>query len=230
MMNFSMPKGIVTLVTRSIIISERMRLEKKQVVEAEPEEKEREERTDLKDVNVTKEVLVNPAFPDQLVVIGGGLTEASCLKDYYPLLNIDCKVESVMRFKYKCFLDAYKGYHQIQLAREDEEKMVFYTDQGTYCYTKMPFGLKSVGATYKRLVDTDFQSQIGRNLEAYVDDMVIKSKDEKMLLADITKTFDNLRKINMKLNPKKCSFSVEKGKFLGYMVTSDGIHANLVCA
>ncbi|GJR98356.1 reverse transcriptase domain-containing protein [Tanacetum coccineum] len=98
--------------------------------------------------------------------------------------------------------------------------------QGTYCYTKMPFGLKNAGATYQRLVDSTFQSQIGRNLEAYVDDMVIKSKDEKILLADIAETFDNLKKINMKLNPKKCSFGVEEGKFLGYMVTSEGIRAN----
>nr|GEZ84428.1 reverse transcriptase domain-containing protein [Tanacetum cinerariifolium] len=67
----------------------------------------------------------------------------------------------------------------------------------------------------------------GRNLEAYVDDMVIKSRDEKMLLADISKTFDNLKKINMKLNPKKCSFRVEEGKFSGYMETSEGIRANL---
>ncbi|GJY27931.1 reverse transcriptase domain-containing protein [Tanacetum coccineum] len=65
-----------------------------------------------------------------------------------------------------------------------------------------------------------------RNLEAYVDDMAIKSKDEKMLLADIAETFDNLKRINMKLNPKKCSFGVEEGKFLGYMVTSEGIRAN----
>ncbi|GKC91155.1 reverse transcriptase domain-containing protein, partial [Tanacetum coccineum] len=69
-------------------------------------------------------------------------------------------------------------------------------------------------------------SQIGRNLEAYVDDMVIKSRDEKMLLADIAETFDNLKKINMKLNPKKCSFGVEEGKFLGYMVMSKGIRDN----
>ncbi|GJR22197.1 reverse transcriptase domain-containing protein [Tanacetum coccineum] len=90
----------------------------------------------------------------------------------------------------------------------------------------MPFGLKNAGATYQRLVDSTFQSQIGRNLEAYVDDMVIKSKDEKMLLADIAETFDNLKKINMKLNPKKSSFRVEEGKFLGHMVTSKGIRAN----
>ncbi|GJR74434.1 reverse transcriptase domain-containing protein [Tanacetum coccineum] len=105
--------------------------------------------------------------------------------------------------------------------------MAFYTNQGTYCYTKMPFGLKNAGATYQRLVDSTFQSQIGRNLEAYVDDMVIKSRDEKMLLADIAETFDNLKRINMKLNPKKCSFGVEEGKFLGYMVTSEGVRANL---
>nr|GEW54509.1 reverse transcriptase domain-containing protein [Tanacetum cinerariifolium] len=138
----------------------------------------------------------------------------ACPKDFYPLSNIDFKVESVMGFKYKCFLDAYKGYYQIQMAEEDEEKTAFYTDQGTYCYTKMPFGLKNTGATYQRLVDSNFQSQIGRNLEAYVDDMVIKSRDEKMLLAAILETFDNLKKINMKLNPKKCSFGVEDGKTL----------------
>lgn len=112
------------------------------------------------------------------------------------------------------------------MAREDEEKTAFYTEQGTYCYTKMPFGLKNAGATYQRIIDSAFQSQIGRNLEAYVDDMVIKSKEEHEMLADIVETFDNLRKINMKLNPKKCSFGMEEGKFLGYMVTSEGIRAN----
>ncbi|GJS76730.1 reverse transcriptase domain-containing protein [Tanacetum coccineum] len=152
---------------------------------------------------------------------------SACLKDYYPLPNIDCKTESVMGFKYKCFLDAYKGYHQIQMAEENKEKTASYIDQGTYCYTKIPFGLRNTGATYQRLVDSTFQSQIGRNLKAYMDDMVIKSRDEKMLLADISETFDNLKKINMKLNPKKCSFGVEEGKFLGYMVTSEGIRANL---
>lgn len=114
----------------------------------------------------------------------------------------------------------------MQMAREDEEKTAFYTEQGTYCYTKMPFGLKNAGATYQRIIDSAFQSQIGRNLEAYVDDMVIKSKEEHEMLADIVETFDNLRKINMKLNPKKCSFGMEEGKFLGYMVTSEGIRAN----
>ncbi|GKA01741.1 hypothetical protein Tco_0674406 [Tanacetum coccineum] len=68
-------------------------------------------------------------------------------------------------FSTSVFLDAYKGYHQIQMAREDEEKTAFYTEQGTYCYLKMPFGLKNAGATYQRLVDSQrFQSPIGKNL------------------------------------------------------------------
>nr|GEW08795.1 reverse transcriptase domain-containing protein [Tanacetum cinerariifolium] len=121
--------------------------------------------------------------------------------------------------------DAYKGYHQIQMSEEDKEKTVFYTDQGTFCYTKMPFGLKNVRATYQRLVDSAFQTELGRNLEAYLDDMVIKSRAEKDMIMDVMETFDNLKKINMKLNPKKCSFGVKEGKFLGYMVTSEGIRA-----
>ncbi|GJT29857.1 hypothetical protein Tco_0910132 [Tanacetum coccineum] len=127
--------------------------------------------------------------------------------DYYPLLEIDMKIKAVMGFPFKCFLDAYKGYHQIQMSEEDDKKTALYTDQGTYCYTKMPFGLK--------------QKQ-----KAYVDDMVIKSKTEQEMILDIAETFDNLRRVNMKSNSRKCSFSVEEGKFLGYMVTSEGIRAN----
>ncbi|GJT09495.1 hypothetical protein Tco_0856537 [Tanacetum coccineum] len=76
-------------------------------------------------------------------------------------------------------------------------------------------------------IEEKIESVIGRNLKAYVDDMVIKSNDEKVSIEDITKSFDNLRRINMKLNPKKSSFGVEEGKFMGYMVTSEGIWANL---
>ncbi|GJW09436.1 reverse transcriptase domain-containing protein [Tanacetum coccineum] len=79
----------------------------------------------------------------------------------------------------------------------------------------MPFGLKNAGATYQRLVDGVFRSQIGKNLEVYVDDMVVKSRTEREMPADIAETFDNLKRISMKLNPKKCSFGVTEGKFLG---------------
>nr|GEZ21271.1 reverse transcriptase domain-containing protein [Tanacetum cinerariifolium] len=147
----------------------------------------------------------------------------ACPQDCYPLPEIDWKVESLCDYPFKCFLDAYKGYHQIQLAESDEEKTAFHIGQGVYCYTKMPFGLKNAGATYHRLVDKAFDSQIGRNIEVYVDDLVIKSHTEAEMLRDISKTFRTLRKINMKLNPKKCTFGAVEGMFLGYMITPEGI-------
>ncbi|GJU04038.1 reverse transcriptase domain-containing protein [Tanacetum coccineum] len=118
----------------------------------------------------------------------------ACPKDRYPLSEIDWKIESLMGFKYKCFLDAYKGYDQIQMTKKNEEKTAFHTDKGVFCYTKMPFGLKNARATYQRLVDTIFEGQIGRNLEAYVDDMVIKSKTKLEMIKDIEETLLTLKK------------------------------------
>ncbi|GJW55825.1 reverse transcriptase domain-containing protein [Tanacetum coccineum] len=147
-------------------------------------------------------------------------------KDCYPLPEIDWKIESLLGFRLKCFLDAYKGYHQIQMVEEDEDKTAFYVGEGVFCYKKMSFGLKNAGATYQWLMDKVFNRQIGRNLEAYVDDMVIKSTFEKEMLKDIRETLKRLRSINMKLNPKKCSFDVEDGPFLGHLITKHGIKAN----
>ncbi|GJW55870.1 reverse transcriptase domain-containing protein [Tanacetum coccineum] len=83
----------------------------------------------------------------------------------------------------------------------------------------MHFVLKNIGATYRRLVDKVFSDQIGRNLEAYVDDMVIKSISTEDMLKDIQETFEKFWSINMKLNPKKCSFGVEECPFLGHLIT-----------
>ena len=85
------------------------------------------------------------------------MASKACPKDCYPLPEIDWKVESLCGYTFKCFLDAYEGYHQIQMAVEDEEKTAFNTSQGLFCYRKMPFGLKNAGATYQRLVDMAFQ-------------------------------------------------------------------------
>ncbi|GKD18442.1 reverse transcriptase domain-containing protein [Tanacetum coccineum] len=109
------------------------------------------------------------------------------------------------------------------MAESDEEKTAFHTSHGVYCYTKMPFGLKNAGATYQGLVDKAFDNQVGRNIEVYVNDLVIKSHTETEMLRDIDKTFCTLRKINMKLNPKKCTFGVVEGMFLGYMISPEGI-------
>ncbi|GJZ15344.1 hypothetical protein Tco_0551021 [Tanacetum coccineum] len=147
----------------------------------------------------------------------------ACPKEGYPLPKIDWKVESLYGFPFKCFMDAYKGYHQIQMAQEDEEKTAFITNHGIFCYIKVPFGLRNAGATYQRLVDKAFHGQIGRNLEAYVDDLVIKSHTEDEIVRDIEETFKTPRKINMKLNPKKCTLRVKEGMFLGYQVNTKGI-------
>nr|GEX31969.1 reverse transcriptase domain-containing protein [Tanacetum cinerariifolium] len=147
----------------------------------------------------------------------------ACPQDCYPLAEIDWKVESLCGYPFKCFLDAYKGYHQIQLAAADKEKTAFHTRQGVYRYTKMPFGLKNASATYQRLMDKAFESQMGRNIEVYVDDLVVKSHTEAKMVRDIEETFQTLRKINMKLNPKKCSFGLAEGVFLGYVITPEGI-------
>nr|GEZ40065.1 reverse transcriptase domain-containing protein [Tanacetum cinerariifolium] len=87
----------------------------------------------------------------------------------------------------------------------------------------MPFGLKNAGATYQRLMDKAFASQVGRNIEVYVDDLVVKSYTEAEMMSDIKETFRTLRKVNMKLNPKKCPFGLAEGVFLGYVITPEGI-------
>ncbi|GKE21167.1 reverse transcriptase domain-containing protein, partial [Tanacetum coccineum] len=102
---------------------------------------------------------------------------------------------------------------------DDTEEKIVVNDK------KMPFGLKNAGATYQRLVDKVFSKQIGRNLKAYVDDMVIKSTSEERMLSDIQETFKRFWSINMKLNLKKCSFGVEEGPFLGHLTTKQGIKA-----
>ena len=90
----------------------------------------------------------------------------------------------------------------------------------------MPFGLKNAGAIYQRLVNRMFSYQIGKNVEVYVDDILVKSKDEANHLDDLKETFGTLRKYNMKLKSTKCVFVVASGKFLGFMVSQRGIEAN----
>jgi hypothetical protein len=116
------------------------------------------------------------------------------------------------------FLDAYSGYHQICLAIDDEEKTAFITPFRIFCYTKMAFGLKNGGVIYQKCVHIILENQIGRNIEAYINDIVVKSEKCGDLLNDLKETFVNLHKYKMILNPKKCGFRVSSGKFLGYMV------------
>ena len=150
----------------------------------------------------------------------------ACPKDPFPLPRINQIVDSTAGCDLLSFLDAYSGYHQIFMTREDEEKTAFITPCGTYCFLRMPFGLKSASSMFARAVQIGFEPQLHRNMEAYMDDIVVKTKDGPTLVQDLEETFGNLRKINLKLNPEKCVFGVPSGKLLGFFVSQHGIEAN----
>ena len=124
------------------------------------------------------------------------------------------------------FLDAFQGYYQISLARDNQEKTAFVTPVGNYHYKVMPFGLKNAGSTYQRMMTKMFEPQLGKNFEVYIDDMVVKSKVVSEHLANLLNIFEILRRHKLRLNASKCSFGVGSGKFLGYMVTHRGIEVN----
>ena len=147
-------------------------------------------------------------------------------KDSYPLPRIDTLVDSTARHELLSFMDAFSGYNQIKMKEEDQERTSFVTSQGLFCYKVMPFGLKNAGVTYQRLMNKMFAHQIGRNVQVYVDDMLVKSLRENNHLDDLQETFDTLRLYNIKLNPSKCMFGVTAGKFLGFMVSQRGIKVN----
>ena len=101
----------------------------------------------------------------------------------------------------------------------DAEKTTFITPHGLYCYNVMPFGLKNAEATYQRMVTKIFQPLMGKTMEVYIDDMLVKSKERLNHTKHLQETFELLRTNSMKLNPLKCAFGVILGKFLGFMVT-----------
>ena len=150
----------------------------------------------------------------------------ACTKDSFPLPRIDQLVDSTAGHELLTFMDAFSGYNQILMKKEDQEKTAFVTSQDLYCYNVMPFGLKNASAMYQRLENQMFSKQIGRNMEFYVDDILVKRKEAKTHLEDLQETFDTLRRYRMKLNPVKCVFGVLSGKFLDFMVSHQGIETN----
>nr|ABA97914.1 retrotransposon protein, putative, Ty3-gypsy subclass [Oryza sativa Japonica Group] len=143
----------------------------------------------------------------------------ACPKDHFPLPRIDQLVDSTAGCELLSLLDAYSGYHQINMAKEDEEKMAFITPFGVFCYAKVPFGLISTGNTYQRGIQRALGDQLVRNIEAYVDDIAVKTKTSDSLINDLRETFDSLRRYQMKLNQEKCTLGVPSGKILGFLVS-----------
>ena len=112
------------------------------------------------------------------------------------------------------------------MRREDEEKTSFTTHFRTYCFVRMPEGLKNAGQSFSRMSSKVLGPQLRRNVLAYVDDIVVTSAEIKNHVADLAETFAHLRKANLSLNPKKCVFGVDKGNVLGCLVSTKGIEAN----
>jgi len=150
----------------------------------------------------------------------------ACPKDSYPLPSIDALVDSASGCKLLSFLDAFSGYNQIKMHPMDEEKTAFMKERSCYCYKVMPFGLKNAGATYQRLMDKVLAPMLGRNVQAYVDDMVVTSLEKSRHVADLEELFVTIARYKLKLNPEKCIFGVEAGKFLGFLLSERGIEAN----
>ena len=143
-----------------------------------------------------------------------------------PLPRIDQIVDSTAGCETLSFLDAYSGYHQIRMKESDQLATSFITPFGMYCYVTMPFGLRNAGATYQRCMNHVFGEHIGRTVEAYVDDIVVKMRKASDLLSDLEVTFRCLKTKGVKLNPEKCVFGVPRGMLLGFIVSEWGIEAN----
>ena len=144
----------------------------------------------------------------------------------FPLPRIDQIVDSTAGCELLSFLDVYSSYHQIKMKESDQLVTSFITPFGMYCYVTMPFGLRNAGATYQRCMLHVFRDHIGWNIEAYVNDIVVKSRKADDLVADLRIAFDCLRAKGVKLNLEKCFFGVPRGMLLGFIVSQRGIEPN----
>jgi hypothetical protein len=147
-------------------------------------------------------------------------------KDPFGLPRIDQVIDSTAGCDLLRFLDCYSGYHQITIKEKDQEKTGFIIPFGAYCYTTMSFGLKNVGATYQRAIQACFNKHLNKNVEAYVDDVVVKTRNSDTVITDLEETFASLWEYQWKLNPNKCFFGVPSGKLLDFIISHRGIEAN----
>jgi hypothetical protein len=129
----------------------------------------------------------------------------ACPKDEFSLPRIDSLMDAAATSKLMSLLDCYLGYHQIWMKKEDEPKTSFITPSGTYCYLRMPEGLKNAGGSFSRMTAKVLHSQIGRNVLTYVDDIIVKSTKQENHVADLQETFANFRRAGLKLSPKNAS-------------------------
>ncbi|GKV52216.1 hypothetical protein SLEP1_g58805 [Rubroshorea leprosula] len=149
-------------------------------------------------------------------------------KDEYPMPIADLLVDGVARHKILSFMDGHSGYNQIFIADADVPKTAFRCPGvvGTFEWVVMPFGLKNAGATYQRAMNAIFHDMIGKFMEIYIDDVVVKSNGEVDHLVHLRKSFERMRQHGLKMNPLKCAFGVSAGNFLGYLVHERGLEVD----
>ena len=152
----------------------------------------------------------------------------TCPKDYFPLPRIDSLIDVTTGHEMLSFMDGFSGYNQIKMHKNDIPKVSFITDLGVYCYLVMVFGLKNAGEIYQRLVNKIFAHLIGKTMEVYVDDMLVKSFFKANHVEHLREAFEVLRHHKMMLNPAKCAFGVGSGKFLGLMVSKRKLRLTLI--
>ena len=115
-------------------------------------------------------------------------------KDNFPLSNIHILIDNCAKHEMHSFVDCYAGFHHILLDEEDAEKTAFITPWGVYHYRVIPFDLKNANATYMRAMTTIFHDMIHKEIEVYVDDIIIKSRESSDYLTHLRKFFDHLRR------------------------------------
>jgi hypothetical protein len=150
-------------------------------------------------------VMVNKANRKWIMCIDFIDLNKACPKDEFPLPRIDSLIDAATTSELMSLLDCYSDYHQIWI-KEDELKTSFITPSGTYCYLRMPEGLKNAGGSFSRMTSKVLSSQIGRNVLTYVDDIIVKSTKQENHIADLQETFANFGKAGLKLNLDKCAF------------------------
>jgi hypothetical protein len=150
----------------------------------------------------------------------------ACPNDNFPLSRIDKIVDCAACCEVMSLLYCFLGYHQIHMKEEDKASTNFITPFGTYCFVRMPEGLKNVGSTFSCLTKKVLESQMGHNVFTYVDDIIVASKSKEDHFSDLAKTFANMHEARLQLNTEKCIFGVHQGKILGYLVLHQGIKVN----
>ena len=182
------------------------------------------EVTKLKQAGAIKEVFYTEWLANTVVVRKKNIKWRVCMD--FTDLNRACPKDPFPMPRIDQLVDATVGHHQIPLALEDQEKIAFISPTGNYHYKVIPFGLKNAESTYQRMMTKMFEPQLGKNIEVYIDDMVVKSKVVSEHVGDLKNIFEILREHKLRLNATKCSFGVGPGNFLGYMVTYWRIEIN----